>query len=371
MDRLDATIHGIYEAVETPECWESAGGRIADLVDGRGIHLMLLESAFPDARPHLNIYLRGDPAGAREYLEHYAAADFRYGRVLRNRRGAVIDERAYVSPEEARKSPIHQELFPKYGTHNLAGANLSVDDGAGWFGISNKAADRTFDAQKIGTLERIAPHLHRAFAMIRSRERLRLERDMAHAALDANGAGIVLFSKGEARYANPKALSLFGRGFLAMRRGRIGAAHAAADRRIASLFAQAALTGHPQTLALTDPAEGTAYHLHLHLPVETVRMPAAARRNGPMVLSITAYSRRPDAGMEAIGAFAAAYGLPPAEARTVAAVINEVNLADEAAARGVTLDTVRKQLKSALARLELKSQKQLVRLFDSFRMLHR
>lgn len=369
-DRLDAVIHGIYDAVETPECWAEAGERIADLVDGRGVHLMLLDDTFPGAPLHLNTYLRGDPDGAREYLEDYAAQDFRYARILGNPHGVIIDERAYVTTEEARRSPIHQELFPKYGTHNLAGSNLSVGESAGWFGISTKAADLSFDSEQIAVLGRIAPHLHRAFAMIRSRNRLGLERDIARAALEASDAGIVLFSKGKADYVSPAATALFGRGFLMLRRGRAGAALASADKRIEEFFARAAATGNPQTLALTDSGEGDSYHLHLHLPAESVRLDAAARRAAPMILSITLFSRKAEVEMETIMAFAAAYGLPSSEARAIAAVINDIELSADAAARGISLETVRKQLKSALARMGLKSQKQLVRLFDNFRRVH-
>ena len=66
---------------------------------------------------------------------------------------------------------------------------------------------------------------------------------------------------------------------------------------------------------------------------------------------------------------AGAYGLSEAEIHVRLAVLRHEELKDLAETRGVNPDTVRKQLKSAMAKMDVNSQKELFRMHERFRLM--
>lgn len=67
--------------------------------------------------------------------------------------------------------------------------------------------------------------------------------------------------------------------------------------------------------------------------------------------------------------FAQFYSLSEAECHVLYAVLNYEALKELAAKRGVNLDTVRKQLKSVMAKVDVASQKELFQMFERYRIL--
>jgi len=134
LDRTDEVIRKIYAAALEPALWHEVGHDVAETVGGGTVHLMLVSTDFETE--YLSLFLRGDPAFAEVYLADYMAGDFRVPRVLAQTPGRLVDERSYVTREEARKSPIHQELLPRFDIYNIAGAHMSTAETFGWFGVS-------------------------------------------------------------------------------------------------------------------------------------------------------------------------------------------------------------------------------------------
>lgn len=67
-----------------------------------------------------------------------------------------------------------------------------------------------------------------------------------------------------------------------------------------------------------------------------------------------------------IGQFGGLFGLTPSEQRVVLAVSSGEELSEHARARGVSVDTVRQQMKAVLAKTGRRSQKELLRLVERF-----
>jgi len=328
---------------------------LADLVGGAHTHLVLAD--LEAGASYVNLLFRGDPDGAEEYLRDYAAIDFRAPRVLASRPGLVRDERSYVSTQEARDSVIHNDFLPRFGIHNIAGASMKVDDCFGWFGISTLRRDTPFSEQQIAILGTVAPHIHRALRIAKAQHDLKDRCRQEQAVRDIVNIGLVTIRDGEVISANSAARAIFENRFLIVREGKLLCADAAARAPIARLMSG---TG-SSAVSVYDVEQDCRYLLRRH---PTLRPDTAASRG--FLLSIDISSASQSIALEQVVEFSAGAGVTTAEARALCASLSDIALADFAGDRGITLDTARKQMKSALSKLGLKSQKQLHRAFERY-----
>lgn len=367
MDEVERVVQQIYEAADDPEYWEVVAPLIADLVGGGPVHLFLASSE--SGIEYLSLFARGDPGFAAEYLSNFAGQDFRVPRVLARPPGVLLDERSYVSREEARRSVIHQELLPKHGVHNIVGSNMSLEDSIGWFGVSTRHACETFDEAQRDLLARVAPHILGACRILKRRMDLERARALAVDALDLVSSAILLLHRGRLVQANAAAERLLRTGFFRLGSGRLECRDRFQDGRIAACLKEAA-GGLDSVLAVRDYESGIDYLVRCHA---AGARGGAGRANGgaAAVVSITEVDDPAASKREDVAAFCASYGVSAAEVSVVHAALSSTSLRTLAHDRGVALDTVRKQLKTAMARMGLDSQKKLFRAFERYRLLGR
>ncbi|BCB21810.1 hypothetical protein [Bosea sp. ANAM02] len=358
MEDVNRLIHAIYEASLDQDHWSEVLTTLAEIVGGCHTHLVLAD--LRTDTQYVNVLLRSDPAGAEEYLRDYAATDFRAPRVLPAQPGLMRDERSYVSAEDARTSIIHNEFLPRFGIHNIAGANMRVDDCFGWFGISTPRRDTPFSERQMSLLQLIAPHIHRALRIAKSQRDLALAGQRARDAQDIVDVGIVVFQDGEAVSTNAAAEAIFCEGFLYLQQGRL----ACSNRAQAAAIERLAQGDDIDALTIRDARGGRSYLLRRHAP--SGRAVGSARG---FVLSVMRSEARSPVSLADVREFCGGSGITPAEAQAIHASLTDTGLAALAETRRVNLDTVRKQLKSALAKLDVGSQRQLHRMFERYRMV--
>ncbi|RUM95143.1 hypothetical protein EET67_24950 [Pseudaminobacter arsenicus] len=170
MEQPDRILHKLYQAANDAEIWLDASHDISELVKGGPVHLLLASLETGDT--YVNLFARGDPGMADEYLHNYAGMDFRTSRVMARTLGDFIDEREYVSEEEARASVIHQEFLPRYDIHKISGSNMCLDGCIGWFGISTKSASDEFESRHREFLKWLSPHVLNAFRIAKTQHEL-------------------------------------------------------------------------------------------------------------------------------------------------------------------------------------------------------
>ena len=360
---IDGTIGRIYEAVENPEYWSVVGDDIAELAGGGAVHLML--ASLDTGAAYVSEFRYGDPQFALEYLEDFAEIDFRVPRVMARKPGELLDERSYVSPDDVRRSPIHQELLPRYKVHKIVGSNMCMDDCIGWFGISTPDKDSEFDISQTRAFGLLSSHLYRALSLHKDNRDLRLSRDMSRGVLDAADGSLLLFTNGELVHANLKALELLDDGFFVIRHGRLVCANVAENGRL-----EAYLHGdlHPRRppLMVRDIACGAVHFVRTHTPLPSYSQ-GQLKSGIHLAVSIVTVGDTGDPDIEAVAAFCGGYGVSKAEIATVHSVLCSESLRRNAEVRGIALDTVQKHLKSALAKMGLRSQKKLFQMFERFR----
>lgn len=365
MDEYIRLIQKIYEAASNPEYWSELGAEIGDFVGGGTVHLMLASPSY--GTEYLNLFLRGDPGFATEYLRDYIELDFRVPRVLSNKPGHLVDERSYVSREEARRSPIHQEFLPKYEIYDIIGANMTIDESMGYFGISTLKPGDDLDGRKQNAFAKLTPHILQSYKTLKGNRDLQVSTEMSRGALDLLNAAILLVRGRTLTHVNRAAARILDDGFLSVVMGRLVCNDPLENSRLLR-FQEGFIPGSTPHIVVTDTLREREYSIRLHassVGFGTVWGPLAEE----LVFSIVEMDASPDVDPAVVEAFCAGRGITPAEQAVLCVVLGDGNLARLARERAVSLDTVQKQRKSAMAKLHVTSQKALVRAFTRFQML--
>lgn len=364
-DNFDRIVREIYDAALDPDQFPEVAVRISDSVGGASVHLLLAD--LNNGIEYLSKLARGDDAFSREYVRDFLDQDFRVPRVLAQQRGVLIQETSYVSRQEYARSEIHQTLLPKYEIHNIVGANLGVGETTGWFGISTRCADTPFDADQLQFLSAIVPHLHQAYKILMTKAQLAQANSALGLALHAMDGPILVLQGSTVEFANAAAMQLFDEGFFHVKSGRLVCVNRSQSRRIAAFLSRPA-SPVDVSIVVRDPDMDVSYFLRCR-DVPDASMPASPELVFRRIVTVGRTSRLNTIDPTEIALFCRQYGLSPRETAVVTAVLGEVPLRDFADAERIALNTAQKQLKAALAKLDLPSQKALFRAYERFRLL--
>lgn len=365
MEKLDRIIHQFYEAPDNPEYWTASCEDLSELIGAGAVHLWLASTE--TGAEYVNLFTRGDSQFASEYSSDYAPMDFRVPRVMARGLGVFSDEREYVSSTEAECSPIHQQLLPRYGIYNISGANMSLDGCIGWFGISTRTPDSEFDAGQIRLLEHASRHLLNALKINRSRRDLCLSRNLAYSCLDLVNVPLIVLDHKSVAYANKAAYRLFDDGFFLLRRGVLSCTNPAGNEKLAQFLRSPSSGLAEMPLLLRNPCGGSfLIRVHNLSPTFIPTGNVTVRQRAISIIELD-----PAMAYEAkdVAAFCSSFGVSAAEAKAVHAVLTSMSLDEFARSKGITLNTAQQQLKSAMRKMELNSQKKIFHAYARFRSL--
>lgn len=367
MESGEAAIHKIYEAANEPEYWNEAAEAIVGAAGGSAVHLLLasLETGYE----YVNLFAGGDGGFSTEYLRDYAAGDFRVPRVMARKLGAFTDEREYVSKDEAGRSPIHQQLLPRYEVHNISGANMCLEDCIGWFGISTSKSSVEFDNRQRSYLTHLSRHLLNACRIAKTHQDLRLSRDQSLGSLDLLHASLILLKSDRVVHMNEAAKALSRAGFFMVRNERLCCVQQGAQAKLSTFLKQAARVPPNESLLLRQREQDAAYLISVH---DLFPQYNGGRMHGSsfQALSIVELNIPPKIDFEEVFRFCSGYGVSRAEAMAVHASLNSIGLGEFAEKRGIGINTAQQQLKSALAKMGMNSQKKLFRAFELYRIFN-
>lgn len=319
-----------------------------------------------------DVVLEGVGGGIREgsdrdYLDHYLATDIRVPRVARARTGTVFDDRALISRDERRRSAFHNEWLPKYEIGHLLHANISSSPDH--TAIVTLAQDRDrgeFDLEQHRQFTLYVPFFVRAAHL-----RIRLAQAEARnllltGALDCmRSAALLVDRRGKVHFANTG-----GEALLAASDGiRMSGdelvlsdprANQALRRRLDPLRISPVSTTPKGRALLTAerPSGKAAYRIEI-LPVPRSGS-LTADSAGPV--SLVLIDDPVEANGQRLQSVRTAFGLTPAEAAIAVAVANGDTLRQCARRRGVSIGTVRSQMKQVLGKTGCRRQADLVRL---------
>lgn len=335
------------------------GSQIATIVAGDLI--VDVESDFG------RLYSRGEvwEEPERLYAGEYWAADPRGRRLLGGTYGRLMTNRELFTEQERKTSPVLNEFFPTCGTGQQflvrldGGPELDVV----WV-LSRHRTDGEWETESRRLIERLSPHLTHAVAVRQELRAARLLGETLEEMLAAGSAGIVYLDRAGAIVGSNDAAerTLRSPGGLFDRCGQLRARHPDDDARLGEI-----LNGALRRHAAGAPTGGFVairrrpceLPLSVHiLPVNRGRAAFGSGRAAVLVLIVDPRTKpRTDPRQTA-----ELLGLTQAEGTVVARLAEGMSIRQIVDASGRTENTVRSQVKQALAKTGCSRQAELVRL---------
>lgn len=364
---LNAVVARIYEASVEADGLDRLAGIVAGALGTRSGLLTLLnrpepgQLALPTVVGLPSATANFDDWARTAYAEHYHGCNIWFERGVRRGFPAIVLSHELVPPEELLRSEWY-EYCQRLDAFHVLGAQFHVSgELSGQFGAQRPRHSRGFDESSRRTMSLLLPHLQRALQI---KVRLGLCERLSAVTLDLlERAGIAVMMLDESRrllFANPLADRMLGRqSGLHMARGRVSAGSPATEV-FERLVREAAQTSagkglHAGGMLNVSGADGTASRVFVS-PLPPDHLPCGTGIPAVLILaSDAAGAPRPPADQ-----LREAFGLTPAEAQLLAALVGGENPSDYADRLGISIDTVRTHVKRVLGKTGFHRQVDLV-----------
>lgn len=289
-------------------------------------------------------------------------------RLERAPRGLLLDDRQLISPAEERQSAFHNEFLPRYDLRYLVHAKLSSSPSVSSMVTCGQAGRRgEFTEPQRRLIAGYVTHFERAASLYLRLREVQGRAELMSAAFDGLPvAGMVLDASGRLLFANARATDWLASGDgVALSQGRIAPRDSRSAQLLERAIGNAALPRRhdgdqdaASVILIRRPSARPAYQIEVRpLPLRSaLRSEAAAAAVLVFVIDPEARADRRARMLHML------YGLTPAETALALAVGSGISLNDYAARRGVTVGTVRYQMKQVLAKTDCRRQGDLIRL---------
>lgn len=355
VDLFDETLTDrIYEAAVIPEKWPDVLGEMSRAVDGAG---GLLFTANAD---HTGGITSADiKATFEEFIrDGWAAMNIRPARLGAANYAGFVRDNDFFTDEELDNDPVYRDFYRKRGLGWATGTMLDTPSGDSIiFSFERAYAKGPVPVEVVQQFDKLRPHLARS-ALLSSR--LGLERAMAMAeALQALGLpGAVLRGGGRVLAVN-SALERLMPSLVQDRRERLYVSDEAADVLLADALRRRPVAGGP-AMVNSIPVAATDEHppmiLHL-LPIHGAAHDLFSRATSLLVITPVDRAVVPTAQV-----LQGLFDLTPAEARVARGISEAQTVEGLALSAGVSVETVRSQLKAVLSKTGLSRQQELINL---------
>jgi hypothetical protein len=363
-EQFDKLISELYEAVESKELFYLTLSKIVSYLEASQSHLCLLGEG--NSSVGLNFTANMDPEFLKEFQEHHVNHDYRLKLIAKARIGEVLMDDQLTTADGLHSSPILNDLFPRSGVNRIMGNNISVDGGAGWFGVTSLRKDGGFSKEVVADFSKLVVHARKALNLRQLRNEV-AEREQVHrSANDSQTHAIIMLANGEVEYANQLAREMLDHGFVRIQNGRLVCRDPAEQKKVEAVHRRVR-NGEAPLVRLLDKKTDSTYAVQVFNPLPRFvdgRL-EPARWVTYKIVQLNPQDILSSRTLERIAEF---YGLSVGESATIAAVIEMQPLAEYSRSKGVQQDTVRKQLKAAMTKMGVNSQKQLFQLYERFKV---
>ena len=354
VDVFDETLADrIYEAAVVPELWPDVLGEMSSAVGGDGAVLFTANrvqtgwTTSPDLRDTFMEFVRDGWAAINPRPVRLGAA---------NHAGFVRDS-DFFSEEEMNTDPVYG-YYRKKGLGWATGTMLDTPSGDFIvFSFERAHAKGPVPIEIVQQFDQLRPHLARS-ALLTSRLGLERAKAMAAALQSLGLPGAVLRGGGRVLAVND-GLERLMPSLLQDRRERLHLTDAVADALLEEVLARRSLAGGPISVN-SIPVAATEEHppmiLHL-LPVRGAANDIFSQATSLLVVTPVDRAVVPTAKV-----LQGLFDLTPAEARVARGISEAQTVEALALSAGVSIETVRSQLKTVLSKTGLSRQQELINL---------
>jgi DNA-binding CsgD family transcriptional regulator/PAS domain-containing protein len=286
------------------------------------------------------------------YTSEFAALDPWAEAAARRPSNDALDLEALVPPAIYERSTFYNEFVRAMGddTYRCIGIRIENDHGAGMIAIQRGKADRAYEPALVAELSQASVHLRRLLAVRGKLAAAQHRSTKLESILDyMPQAALVVDQAQRMTFANTAAEALLRRGdAIAVRAGRVHGLARNSERLLKRAVELACGPSPTCSAVLLEHPRGKP------LPATIVPLSACARH----ALIIVQDATHTHAGL--ITQLQAFFGLTAAEAMIGTRLADGFSLPDIADMRGVSIATVRAQLKSLLQKMDCHRQSELV-----------
>jgi len=364
--RVAGVLPCIYAAASDPARWTEALQAVAGLL-GASQGLIFSHQATPEQRG-MWISCRISSEATQRYVEHYHAHDIwmQRGHALNVWvPGRVVVGKDLLPDKTFLDSPFYREFLAPQDIRDLCAGVLHDGSEPGIprvnIAVYRPHAKPRFSGADKALMAALLPHLREAtrigFRLAELEQRLQIARATADTILPAlvlaDRSGCIVFANRPAQV-----MCAAGDGLM-LKEGRLKVVSARLQSRLDKLLTQSGAQG--AALQIPRPSGKPAYWLiQVDVP-QTEESPPDARRPSRALLIHDPATQ--DANLQD---FAVLHGLTPAEARLLEALLLHSTLPEAARHLGISINTVRSQLRSVLDKCGARRQVELMRMVVSW-----
>jgi DNA-binding CsgD family transcriptional regulator len=347
---MDDLIDLIYETVADPTVWSDVARRMSEHISAQSFWMFYMDASGPDF-----LALQGlSPTLLEAYGAHFHSRDILMEEELRRPQdflGRAVREQDIVGQEVWQASEIYNDLARPNGMHHVLSMNLSSTPAQAvpFLTFFRPPGTTMFDDAAASRCEAIIPHLQRA---IRLNQRISVRRktipQWTATLLDQIPAGIFLLNgRGAVLHANVFARAIMNlRDGIAIKGGRLTAIGRQSDAKLDRMLAACLSTHRRGGEMRVARTEG-----HWLLSVCPLTEAAAGMTGEGHCRAWVWVSETEAASNDISRRLEALFGLTVAEQRVAAAFARHLSPAEIAEQQGVSLNTVRTQMRRIFDKL--------------------
>lgn len=349
MQPAEAIIDRVYEAMVIPEFWPSI---LHDLSIMSGC---VGGTLFTADRHQVVSWVSSEAlTGLMERFSQgpWQALNTRPAKAAAARHAGFLLDHDLYTPEEMDADPVYRDLYRPMGFGWATGTIIPMPSGdLAVYNLERRYADGPVPRSAVALLDSLRPHLARSAVMA---TRLHLERTRATVdALESVGLpAAVVTREGRMLAANAALMQLEGQ-FVFLARDRFALADVGPNALLGAALSRLDIEG---GRSIPIPAKGESAPAVVHiLPVRRNAADIFSRAHAVVVVTPLDREVAPDADL-----LSGLFDLTPSEANVAKGIGAGMDLSAIAHGRGVSLETVRSQIKAVLAKTGMERQADLV-----------
>lgn len=361
---FSSLVEAIYETAASPLGWNNISTRIAAAFEAGSCALQIRDTAAPQTAI-MSFTDNYDAKSLSDYESYFHARDPYVEAGLRAGIGNGILSHEVLTEREYIDSEMYQDFGKRIDVCHLVGAMLPISASAiGGIGIHRAHNRPVFSAEDKRNFGLLVPHLVRALQMHHHLNGLDRSQRIGFEALEQLGLGVIATTDdGRMLFANRIAMALLraGQG-IALSHGHLRAQASLRDIQLQKAIQDAS------RLPLGNSRLGgglIALPRAIGEPLSLLVCPAPASALGSELGAAAAFifiNNPDDRRSPSHAALMAQFGLTPAEARLAAGLLDGAQLEEYAQQAGLSLHTVKAQLKQVFAKTGCTRQAEFIRL---------